>query len=265
VLDLLYHAGGWDRQTSGDPLTFGERVARALGVPQPIEPRQLVRYMLSQPLDFTPGTKTVYSNYGYMLLGLIIERVTGQPYAPYVRENTLAPMGITGIVEGAGRREYVPGEAVRYGPNGEPDRIGGLPPVHFASGAWIASAVEMAKFMAVLGGERPPAFLQAQTFARMLEPPPPPIPLRPNGSHFGMGWDSVLRRPNGVLYEKDGGVLGTTTWVEHRPNGAAWVLLINKSDRSEGQELHAAFLREIRQALDETTVWPSRDLFADYP
>ncbi|MEW6270229.1 MAG: serine hydrolase domain-containing protein [Thermodesulfobacteriota bacterium] len=265
VVDLLYHAGGWDRQTSGDPLTFGDRVARALDVRQPIGPRELVRYMLSQPLDFTPGTKTVYSNYGYMLLGLIVERVTGEPYAAYVRENTLAPMGIHGIVEGAGRREYVPGEARRYGPSGEPDPIGGLPPVHFASGAWIASPVEMARFMAVIGGQRPPAFLEPQTFARMLEPPPAPIPLRPNGSHFGMGWDSVLRGPEGVLYEKDGGVLGTTTWVEHRPNGAAWVLLINSSNRADGPELHATFLREIRRAIDDTSVWPERDLFADYP
>lgn len=263
VLDLLYHAGGWDRQTSGDPLTFGPRVARALGVPEPIGPRDLVRYMLSQPLDFTPGTKTVYSNYGYMLLGLIIERVMGEPYGPYVRANTLAPMGIHGIVEGAGRRDYVPGEARRYGPNGV-DPVGGLPRVHFASGAWIASPVDMAKFMAVIGGERPPAFLTPETFDRMLAPPPPPIPPRPNGTHFGMGWDSVRRGPEGVFYEKDGGVLGTTTWVEHRPNGAAWVLLINWSNREEGPELHRVFLREIRRAIDETTVWPERDLFADY-
>lgn len=265
VLDLLYHAGGWDRNTSGDPCTFGPRVARALGVPQPIGPRDLVRYMLSQPLDFTPGTKTVYSNYGYMLLGLIIERVTGEPYGPYVRANTLAPMGIHGPVNGAGRREYVPGEARRYGPNGELDPRGGLPRVDFASGAWIASAVEMAKFMAVIGGERPPAFLTPETFARMLAPPPPPIPPRPNGTHFGMGWDSVRRGPEGVFYEKDGGVLGTTTWVEHRPNGAAWVLLINSSNRADGPELHRVFLREIRRAIDETTVWPERDLFAAYP
>ena len=265
VLDLLYHAGGWDRTTSGDPLAYGARVARALGVRGPVGPRQLVRYMLSQPLDFTPGTKTVYSNYGYMLLGLIIERVTGEPYEPYVRANTLQPMGIGGVVDGAGHPQYFPEEARRYGPDQHLMPGGGLPAVHFASGGWVASAVEMARFMAVLGGERPPAFLTPASFARMLAPPPAPIPLRPGGGHFGMGWDNVLQATKGELYEKDGGVLGTTTWVEHRPDGASWVLLINSSNRSDGPELHRTFVREIRQAIDTTVRWPDGDLFGSYP
>lgn len=264
VLDLLYHAGGWDRTTSGDPLTFGERVQRALRVRGPIGPRELVRYMLSQPLDFTPGTRCVYSNYGYMLLGLIIEKITGEPYQPYVRTHTLEPMGVTGAVDGAGHPRYFPEEARRYGPDNHLVPGGGLPAVHFASGGWIASAVEMARFLAVIGGARPPAFLSAESFARMLAPPPPPIPLRPDGSHFGMGWDDVLQRPEGVLYEKDGGVLGTTTWIEHRPDGAAWVLLINSSNRADGPELHRTFVREIRGALDAVRDWPAGDLFDAY-
>lgn len=263
VLDLLYHAGGWDRDTSGDPLAYGERVARALDVRGPVGPRELVRYMLSQPLDFTPGTKCVYSNYGYMLLGLIIERVTGGAYEPYVRATTLEPMGITNAVDGAGHPRYFPGEARRYGPDNHLVPAGGLPSVHFASGGWIASPVEMARFMAVIGGEKKPAFLSAESFARMLAPPPAPIPLRPDGGHFGMGWDNVIERPEGMLYEKDGGVLGTTTWVEHRPNGASWVLLINSSNRADGPALHRAFVGEIRQALDATASWPGGDLFGD--
>jgi len=264
VLDLLYHAGGWDRDTSGDPLAYGERVARALDVRGPVGPRELVRYMLSQPLDFTPGTKCVYSNYGYMLLGLIVERVTGGAYEPYVRAATLEPMGITRAVDGAGHPRYFPGEARRYGPDNHLVPAGGLPAVHFASGAWIASAVEMARFLAVIGGDRPPAFLTPASFARMLAPPPAPISLRPDGGHFGMGWDNVLKRPEGTLYEKDGGVLGTTTWIEHRPSGASWVLLINSSNRADGPALHRAFVSEIRQALDATSSWPEGDLFGDY-
>lgn len=63
VRQLLYHAGGWNRRTSGDPTTFGPRVARTLHVRQPVTPRDLATYMLGQPLDFTPGTRAVYSNY----------------------------------------------------------------------------------------------------------------------------------------------------------------------------------------------------------
>lgn len=265
VRDLLYHAGGWNRRSSGDPLTFGPQVARALGVRLPVTPRELTRYMLGQPLDFTPGTRAVYSNYGYMLLGMIIERVTGRRYAEYVQASTLEPMGIVGMVDGAGRTEYVPDEARRYGPDGRLDPRGGLPPTHFASGAWISSAVDLARFMAVIGGSRPPRFLSAATWQEMLAPPPAPIPLRPSGRHFGMGWDVVEPTPSGILYLKDGGVLGTTTWVEHDPRGVDWVLLLNSSKgRPEGPDLHQEFQREIRAAIEATINWPAVDFFDLY-
>jgi CubicO group peptidase (beta-lactamase class C family) len=262
VRDLLYHAGGWNRRTSGDPMTFGPRVARSLGVREPITPRDLVRYMLGQPLDFTPGTRAVYSNYGYMLAGMMVARASGRRYAEYVQTSVLAPMGIRGMVEGAGQERYVPDEARRYDPEGRLDWRGGLPPVHFASGAWISSAVDMARFMAVIGGSKPPRFLSPATWQQMLAAPPPPIPLRPSGAHFGMGWDVVQPTPAGLLYHKDGGVLGTMTWVEHDPAGVDWVLLFNQSKgEPEGPEVHQEFQREIRAAIAATTAWPDVDLF----
>jgi CubicO group peptidase (beta-lactamase class C family) len=44
-------------------------------------------------LDFAPGTKSAYSNLGYVLLGRIVERVSGKPYTDYVETNVLAPLG----------------------------------------------------------------------------------------------------------------------------------------------------------------------------
>ena len=265
VRDVLYHAGGWDRRISGDPMTFDRRVESALGVVPPVTPRDLTRYMLGQPLDFTPGTRAAYSNYGYMLAGMVIERVTGRPYAEYVQTTTLEPMGITGMVEGAGRTRYVADEARRYGPRGHLDPRGGLPPTHFASGAWIASAVDLARFMAVIGGSRPPQFLSPATRQAMLAPPPPPIPLRPEGRHFGMGWDVVEQTPLGILYHKGGGVLGTATYVEHNPRGVDWVLLFNASKgKPEGPEFHEEFRRNIHAAIESTARWPEGDLFDRY-
>ncbi len=43
------------------------------------------------PLDFEPGSKFSYSNSGYFLLGVIIEKVTGKPYAEVLKENILMP------------------------------------------------------------------------------------------------------------------------------------------------------------------------------
>jgi N-acyl-D-amino-acid deacylase len=265
VRDLLYHAGGWDRRVSGDPMTSGDRIESALHVQAPVTPRDLARYMLGQPLDFKPGTKTAYSNFGYMLLGMIIERVTGQPYADYVRANTLAPMGITAMVNGAGLDSYLPNQARRYGPNDWWVPRGGLAPVHFASGAWIGSAVDLARFMAVIGGSRPPPLLTPATFELMLSAPPPPIAPHSSGSHLGMGWDVVQQTPDGVLYWKNGGVLGTTAWVEHRPKHIDWVLLLDGSlGKPRGPELRSAFLHAIRHAIDTTTTWPDGDLFQRY-
>jgi len=266
VRQLLYHSGGWNRRTSGDPATFGPRVARRLHVRQPITPRDLVRYMLGQPLDFTPGTDAVYSNFGYMLLGMIVERVAGAPYAEVVQSTTLVPMGITGMIDGAGRgeRAYFPGEARRYGPDG---RIapGGLPPTHFASGAWIGSSVDLVRFLTAVDGTRTAPFLSAALTHRMLSPSPGGVGIHPNGAWFGLGWDDVQRRAHGVLFEKDGGLTGSMTWIEHDPSGVDWALFFNRTvSREMDQQAHREFVSGMRDAIATTTAWPDVDLFSRY-
>jgi CubicO group peptidase (beta-lactamase class C family) len=262
VSELLHHEGGWDRQTSGDPMTYQERVARTLRLNGPMTPRELVRYMLGQRLDFTPGTKAVYSNYGYMLLGMIVERISGEDYAKYVQQNVLHPMGITGARDSSGHSEYFPDEARRYGPQKQVGP-GGTPSVHFASGGWIASAVDMARFLTTIDGSRSPRLLNAQTTQLMLAAPN--IPLRQNGTHFGMGWDVVQTTDAGVNYWKNGGLMGTTTWIEHRANGADWVLLLNANiGKADGPELHQQYCDEIRTAIDQMKNWPDMDLFSEF-
>lgn len=59
-------------------------------------PRELLDVAFAHPLDFAPGTKTEYSNTNFVLLGLAVEKVTGQPFGEYLRQNILAPMGLTG-------------------------------------------------------------------------------------------------------------------------------------------------------------------------
>lgn len=53
--------------------------------------------MIGQPLQFDPGSKEKYSNFGYCVLGRVIEKVTGKPYMQYVRENLLIPLRITSV------------------------------------------------------------------------------------------------------------------------------------------------------------------------
>ena len=95
VRHLLAHRGGWDRDSVGDfALQHEIRIAEALSVPSPPGPRNTMRYVLGRRLQFDPGSRKAYSNIGYLVLGLVIEEVSGQDYMAYVHENVLAPLGV---------------------------------------------------------------------------------------------------------------------------------------------------------------------------
>ena len=58
-------------------------------------PADVTRFVLAQPLDFTPGTRLGYSNFGYMLLGQVIEKASAKPYISFVSETVMAPLGVS--------------------------------------------------------------------------------------------------------------------------------------------------------------------------
>src|SRR5437667_101326 len=96
----LWHAGGWNSATSFDPMFMSVQIAEANGTKPPAAPVQIVRYMRGQPLQFDPGTQYAYSNFGYLLLGRIIEHVTRMRYEAWVRANVLAPAGAACVAIG---------------------------------------------------------------------------------------------------------------------------------------------------------------------
>ena len=57
----------------------------------PQRPEQLIAKIRDKPLQFAPGSDRAYSNAGYVLLGLVIEKVSGEGYADFVKENLLDP------------------------------------------------------------------------------------------------------------------------------------------------------------------------------
>ena len=71
VEHLLLHQGGWDRDLLGLDLTFLElSIASDMGIESPPSRIDPVRWIMGQPLQFAPGTQTVYSNISFLLLGL---------------------------------------------------------------------------------------------------------------------------------------------------------------------------------------------------
>jgi WD40 repeat protein/CubicO group peptidase (beta-lactamase class C family) len=101
VGQLLDHQGGWDVDGAKfDPMFYSAEISAALGKPGPATPADVIHYMAGQPLQFEPGTKTVYSNFGYSLLGRVIEKVSGKAYLDYLRSEVLEPIGAKGVAPG---------------------------------------------------------------------------------------------------------------------------------------------------------------------
>ncbi|MFO0969480.1 MAG: serine hydrolase [Gemmataceae bacterium] len=100
IQHLIEHKGGWDRDKAFDPMFRSVEIAKALGKDHPATSQEVIQYMLGQPLQFDPGSKSVYSNFGYCILGRVIEKVTGKSYLDYLRTDVLAPAGVKGITLG---------------------------------------------------------------------------------------------------------------------------------------------------------------------
>jgi CubicO group peptidase (beta-lactamase class C family) len=119
----------------------------------PTTPEQLVARFRDMPLNFTPGSLYSYGNSGYLLLGLVIERVSDQSYTDFVSDTIFAPLGMhnSGVDTGVGA--VAPGIAPGFDAIGR--RSGFLDAsTLFASGNLYASAEDMARWNAALGDDR---------------------------------------------------------------------------------------------------------------
>lgn len=91
----------WDKITIQNLLTHTSGIPNFTGFPEypsiepfPKKPAELVELFRSKPLDFPPGEKWSYSNSGYVLLGYLIEKISGESYEKFVQENIFAPLGM---------------------------------------------------------------------------------------------------------------------------------------------------------------------------
>ena len=196
VRHLLLHAGGWNTEYHRDELRLAKKIARASGEKLPISAETMVRYGLSQPLDFPPGTESHYSNFGYFLVKVVVERCDRQPYETFVRQQVLKPMGIREMHLEQLAPTYAQGEASRYAADGR-ELPGGREPIAAPAGNWLVSAVNLARFLTAVSGARGQPFLSSVARQQMLALPPPPLAPRRSGSHLGLGWDSVSEGPGG--------------------------------------------------------------------
>lgn len=93
VRQLLRHSGGFDSKRSGDPHFRQRKIAGKLGKSTPLSCMDLIAYMKGRSVDFKPGKRFRYSNFGYCARGRVIEQVSGMPYESLVRHEILMPAG----------------------------------------------------------------------------------------------------------------------------------------------------------------------------
>jgi CubicO group peptidase (beta-lactamase class C family) len=108
---------------------------------QDYTPEEILNVVSRQRLKFPPGKKSAYNNTGYLMLGLIIEKITGKSYSDYVRENIFIPAGMqqTGFISeelNEGALNYINQER---GPHISPT-------VLFACGEIVSTAADIHRF-----------------------------------------------------------------------------------------------------------------------
>jgi CubicO group peptidase (beta-lactamase class C family) len=108
------------------------------------------------PLQFEPGTDQKYSNAGFVILGLIIEKVSGQSYYDYIRDHIAKPAGMTDTASYA-VDENIPNRAIgltKRGPDGplpaRQDNMNSLPARGSSAGGGYSTASDLLRFSQAL-------------------------------------------------------------------------------------------------------------------
>ncbi|MDQ6781082.1 MAG: beta-lactamase family protein [Candidatus Eremiobacteraeota bacterium] len=276
VRHLLEHSGGFD-STKTDPQFDALRVAAdAVGRPRPATPSDLIRYMMGQPLAFTPGTKYIYSNFGYNVLGRIIEQVSGVGYERHVKEQVLRPIGVHEMEVGRTKpTERLPREVQYWDDPLTPSYYSvyeddSLPRTYSyggfsmeaidAHGGWVARSVDLTRFLDAVGGAEGHQLLKAETVKRMLDRPQ--LAQYKTAKHYyALGWDVT----SGELVMSHNGALtwGTATSIARLPNGITYALCFNRL----GYDLVnfvSTLVRESARILSAVASWPEHNLYPSF-
>lgn len=263
VEHLLRHQGGFYR----DPLFSSRDVKHQLQLDNPPVKEDFYRLVLGRRLKFMPGTSQDYSNFGYLLLSEIIEKVSGMSYEEFIRTQVLAPAGCYDMHIGGNYYDDKRENEVRYYThNGDGKFIedytdngvmvercygGNNIPLLSGAGAWCASPAEIARLVAAIDG-RPEVedIISYEAFEQMTE--------YFDKATYSLGWNDTAPEKG---WSRTGTLSGTCALVRHYPDGECWILITNTSTyRGPSQARYTETLfRQCRELYSEKL--PTRNLF----
>jgi len=216
IFNLLTHTSGISNFTEFPDYVATEAFATT--------PAQLVGRFENKPLDFQPGEKWSYSNSNYALLGLLIEKVSGQSYKDFLQQNIFTPLKMTHSGYDS-HAAIIPHRASGYapGPNG-PQNAGYVDmTVPYAAGALYSTTRDLRLWEDALFGGK---LLSAASLKKMTTP-------FLNGYAMGLG---VGQFGGHTVISHNGGIEGFNTYLAYYPDEKMTVVVLgNLNGGAPGQ------------------------------
>ena len=231
VEHVLRHRGGFYR----DPVFSSIDVQKQMRLDHPPTKEDYFNLVLGRKLKAAPGTYSEYSNFGYMLLSEIIEKVSGQEYETFIREKVLKPAGCYDMHIGGIYYDDKRDNEVRYYTHeGDGKYIadfqfhddlvercyGGTNlPVLSGAGAWCSSPIELARFVASINGnDIVKDIISAESLDQMTK--------YIDEHTYSLGWNDTHPTKG---WNRTGTLAGTSALIRHYPDGECWILVTNTS------------------------------------
>jgi D-alanyl-D-alanine carboxypeptidase len=232
----------------GPPITLRHLLSHTSGLagPQQVAPRflerrhlefsreQLVELLAGEPRVSAPGERFGYNNLGYILLGITVERVSGQGFEEHLRREVLAPAAASSVLLCDPRRviahrasgyEMVEGAPV----NAEPVNAS----LVFAAGGLCANAPDVARWLRALAGGQ---VIAPATFREMVTPAPGATGAALSYG-YGMFMDAALGRSR--LFH-GGDVNGFSGFAAHYPEAELTVVVLTNTRGTASRRLAEA-------------------------
>jgi CubicO group peptidase (beta-lactamase class C family) len=241
VRHLLSHTSGWSNTVNGvgeDPMFMNLNMSQA----------QLIGWVLdTRPLAHPPGKAYEYLNFGFCVLGRVIEKLSREKYETYVQSAVLAKCGIHRMRIGSDTQAgKAPDEVTYYGSSPYSLLLHRMD----AHGGWIATPIDLLRLMVRVDGFTTKAdILTPHDEAAFLTSPKP-------GNGYGLGWivDPGFRAHNGAMD-------GTIGFLVRRDDGFSFAALANHRP----PDTLDSFAWTLKSVLDDIVsspiAWPSYDLF----
>lgn len=217
IVHLMTHTGGGWTNDGHDPMFRHPEMSHA----------DLIRWTLAnQPLLNAPGEKYAYSNFGYCVLGRVIENLTHQPYERYVQAAVLARCGISDMqIAGNTLAERAPREVVYY--QAEESPYGMNVRRMDSHGGWLATAADLVRFaLHVDGKSAARSILKPESLRQMTTG-------TAANAGYAKGW-AVNKVSN---WWHAGSLPGTATLMVRTESGFCWAALCNTRSQDLGTAL----------------------------